>query len=61
MEGLLVSLSSYKSVIIWYVWRLLGYAKEYLGLLACWQGSFGRHRNIDTWRAVPQVVYLAGM
>ena len=24
-----------------------------LGLLDCWQGRFGRHRNLRVWRAVP--------
>ena len=24
-----------------------------LDVLACWQGSFGRHRNFPIWRAVP--------
>ena len=24
-----------------------------VGLFACWQGRFGRHRNGDTWMVVP--------
>ena len=24
-----------------------------VGLFACWQGRFGRHRNGDIWKVVP--------
>jgi hypothetical protein len=27
--------------------------RSVLGMLHCWQGKFGRHRNIGVWRAVP--------
>ena len=27
--------------------------RSVLGLLDCWQGNFGRHRNLRVWRVVP--------
>ena len=35
-----------------FIWSKLGYAKV-SGLLACWQGWFGRHRNGHVWIIVP--------
>ena len=29
-------------------------SKSVLDTLVCWQGKFGRHRNIEIWKAVPQ-------
>jgi hypothetical protein len=30
--------------------------RKVLDLLACWQGSFGKHRNIEIWRCIPHCV-----
>ena len=35
------------------IWSILGYARHGFGLLGCWQGSFGRHRNGYIWSIIP--------
>ena len=43
------------SCVLW-IFGLFGVSwvmpRSVLDLLECWQGNFGRHRNIDIWRAV---------
>lgn len=36
-----------------FVWSSLGYAESVLDMLACWQGHFGHHQNIEIWKVIP--------
>ena len=38
---------------VYFVWHSLGYAENGGGVVACWQGKFGRHWNAAIWMAMP--------